>query len=241
MRIAFISDIHGNLQSLELVLSDMEQENVEQTICLGDVASLGPQPREVIARLKELHIPNVMGNHDNYLLNPHLTKDHHPWLRELEFWCLSQLAKEDLDFLGTFQPHLQLKLDNQTDILCYHGSPRSNEEFLHPDTSTGTFDEVFKGKAAKFFIGGHTHVQMVSQHRGMTLLNPGSVGMPFEYPMRGESQHAFRRAEYMIVNWANGKLTFELRRLSIDFDQLAETARACGMPDVEFWLETWEG
>ena len=53
MRFAFISDIHGNLQSLELVLTDLQQTKVDQIVCLGDVASFGPQPREVIARLSE--------------------------------------------------------------------------------------------------------------------------------------------------------------------------------------------
>ena len=57
MRYAFISDIHGNLQSLELVLADIKQVQVDQIVCLGDVASLGPQPREVIARLRELQTP----------------------------------------------------------------------------------------------------------------------------------------------------------------------------------------
>ena len=240
MRFAFISDIHGNLHSLELVLKDIQQAQVDQIVCLGDVASLGPQPCEVIAKLREMQIPIIMGNHDNYLLNPELTESHHPWLRAMELWCVSKLTTEDLDFLRSFQPHLSFALDPKTSLLCFHGSPRSNEEFLYPDTSTGTFDEAFRGQKAKFFIGGHTHVQMVSQHRGMTLLNPGSVGMPFEYPMRGENQHAFRRAEYMIVDHADGKLTFELRRLPIDFDQLIKAARASGMPDAELWLSTWE-
>ena len=57
MRYAFISDIQGNLQSLELVLADIKQVQVDQIVCLGDVASLGPQPREVIARLRELQTP----------------------------------------------------------------------------------------------------------------------------------------------------------------------------------------
>jgi len=51
MRFAFISDIHGNLHALDLVLADLERTGVDQLICLGDIASLGPQPREVIARL----------------------------------------------------------------------------------------------------------------------------------------------------------------------------------------------
>jgi putative phosphoesterase len=240
MRYAFISDIHGNLQSLELVLADLQHENADQTICLGDVASLGPQPREVIARLRELQIPAVMGNHDNYLLNPQLTENHLPWLRAAELWCLSQLSAEDLNFLRSFQPQLRFAPNQNTTMLCFHGSPRSHEEFLYPDISPEVMEEIFARQNAQILIGGHTHVQMVRQHKDLTLLNPGSVGMPFEFPMRGEEQHAQRHAEYAIVDLTEGRLTLDLRRLPIDFEKLTKTARASGLPDVEFWLSTWE-
>jgi putative phosphoesterase len=239
MRFAFISDIHGNLQSLELVLADLEQENVDQVVCLGDVASFGPQPHEVIKRLRELQIPMVIGNHDNYLLNPDLTKFHLPRLRATELWCLEQLSTADLDFLRSFQPQLSFTSGPDTTLLCYHGSPRSNEEFLYPNTPSETLDEIFGGQTAQVLIGGHTHVQMVIQHNNMTLINPGSVGTPFEYPASGTDRRIHRRAEYAVVEMSNGRLTVNLHRLPIDFDRLAETARASGLPDVDIWLSTW--
>lgn len=239
MRIAFISDTHGNLHSLELVLADIQLAKVDQIVCLGDVASLGPQPHEVITRLRELQIAIVMGNHDNYLLNPHLTEEHLSWLRKSELWCIEQLSTDDLDFLRTFKPHLKFQLDQNTTLLAFHGSPRSNEEFLYPDTSSSTLEEVFAGHTEQVMIFGHTHVQMVSQHKEMTLINPGSVGMPFEFPRRGQDQHALRRAEYAIIDMTDGRLTVNLHQLPIDFEQLTKTARASGMPDPEFWLSTW--
>ena len=239
MRFAFISDIHGNLYSLELVLSDIQQANVDQIVCLGDVASLGPQPREVIARLRELQIPIIMGNHDNYLLNLHLTENQLPWLRASEAWCQSQLKKDDLEFLSSFQPHLSFDLDQNTKMLCYHGSLRSNEEFLYPNTPSKTLDEIFGVQDAKILIGGHTHVQMVRPHRTMILINPGSVGMPFEYPTSGPDLRAIRRAEYAIVEMTDGNLTFNLHQLPIDFEEMVKPVRASDMPDVDFWLSTW--
>ncbi len=240
MRFVFISDIHGNLPALELVLADIQQANADQIICLGDVASLGPQPREVVTRLRDLGIPIIMGNHDNYLLNLDLTENHHPWLRSAETWCRSQLREDDLDFLQSFQPQMSFALDQNTRMLCFHGSLRSNEEFLYPDTSSDTLDEIFGGQDAKILVGGHTHVQMVRQHKHVTLLNPGSVGMPFVFPKRGQEQRAIRRAEYAIVDMTDGKLAINLRQLPIDFEQLVKTARASGLPDVDFWISTWD-
>jgi len=240
MRFAFISDIHGNLQALEQVLADIQKSDVDQVVCLGDVASLGPQPREVIARLKEMQIPIVMGNHDNYLLNPELTENHIPWLRAAELWCHDLLSDDELEFLNSFPSHLRFSPDENTNILCFHGSPRSNEEFLYPDTPSIILDENFDGQDASIFVGGHTHVQMVLQHKGLTLINPGSVGMPFEYPMRGLDQHAFRRTEYGILDVVDGRFTLDLHRIPIDFDQLAKTTRASGLPNVDTWLSTWD-
>lgn len=239
MRYAFISDIHGNLQSLDLVLADIQQSNIDQIVCLGDVASLGPQPREVITRLRGLQIPIVMGNHDNYLLNPELTVNHLPWLRAAELWCLEQLQPEDFDFLRSLKPQVSFELDTNTTLLAFHGSPRSNEEFLYPDTLPEDMEEAFSGQTAQVLVGGHTHVQMVTQFKGKTFLNPGSIGMPFEYPISGPNRRAIRRTEYAIVDMADGKLSIELHRLPIDFDELSKTARASGLPDVEFWLSTW--
>lgn len=239
MRFAFISDIHGNLYALELVLADLQRARVEQIVCLGDVASLGPQPREVIARLKQLQIPILMGNHETYLLNPQLTDKHHPWLRAAERWCLSQLSTDDLNFLRSFQSQLSFPLNPDITLLCYHGSPRSNEEFIYPTTPSETLNEIFTGQSAVVLVGGHTHVQMTRQHKGMLLINPGSVGMPCEFPMPGQNQHYLRWVEYAVLEENNGRLTTTLHRLPLDFEHLAQTARASGLPDVESWLSMW--
>lgn len=240
MRFAIISDIHGNLHALELVLADIEKAAVDQIICLGDVASLGPEPNKVIARLRELKIPTIMGNHDNYLLNLQLTENHHPWLRAMEKWAVEKLPEDDLDFLRSFPSQLSFPLDPDTTMLCFHGSLRSNEEFLYPTTTPETLDEIFSGQDAKVFVGGHTHVQMIRQHGQVTLLNPGSVGMPFEFPTRGPEPRALLRAEYAVVDMTDGKLTFELYQLPIDFEKLTVAARSSGMPEVDIWLFMWE-
>lgn len=240
MRYAFISDIHGNLQALEVVLAALQKTPVDQIICLGDVASLGPQPREVIACLREHHIPVVLGNHDAYLLNLALTENHHPWLRAAEAWCLTQLSAADLDFLRAAPLQRSLPLAGDATLLCFHGSPRSNEEFIFPLAPAETLDEIFARHPAQVFVGGHTHVQTLRQHQGRLWLNPGSVGMPFVYPKPGPDQRILRRAEYAMVEMKDGALSVTLHQLPIDFARLAATARASGLPEVEVWVGMWE-
>lgn len=239
MRFAFISDIHGNLHALDLVLTDLAHTQFDHLICLGDIASLGPQPREVIARLQALNIPVIMGNHENYLLHPELTASHRPWLRATELWCISLLSESDLNYMRAFPSTLRYQLDDKTSLLCYHGSPRSNEEFIYPDRAPESLDETFAAESADLYVGGHTHIQMLRRHKLTTIINPGSVGMPFEFPAPGQNQHILRHAEYGLLDWTDGKLTTDLRRLPIDFEHLAQVARASGIPDVEFWISTW--
>jgi len=240
MRYAFISDIHGNLHALEVVLADLQHAAVDRVICLGDVASLGPQPHEVVTRLRQLQIPVIQGNHEAYLLNPASLADmQHPWLRAAEQWCLTQLTAEDLAFMRSFPTQLSLALDHHTTALCFHGSPRSNEEWLYPTALPESLDEIFAGVTAQVLVGGHTHVQMARHHHSQLIINPGSVGMPFEFPKRGPNQLLFRRAEYALVEMIGGKLTCHLCRLPIDFDYLTQTVRASGLPEVDFWLSMW--
>ena len=72
MRIALISDIHGNQLALEAVLRDAHAQGADRVACLGDVATLGPQPLAVLHTLQELGCPCILGNHDSFLLQPEL-------------------------------------------------------------------------------------------------------------------------------------------------------------------------
>lgn len=70
MRIAIISDIHGNLTALQAVLADIKLQKVDDIICLGDIVTLGPQPKEVLNALKELNCVIIKGNHDAAVVDP---------------------------------------------------------------------------------------------------------------------------------------------------------------------------
>src|SRR5215207_5817952 len=99
MRVALISDIHGNLIALDAVLDDLEREQVDQIVCLGDVAEAGPQPAQVLARLRALSCITVMGNTDIQLLtrapNPPRDADT-PRVNDIVQWCADQLSALDL-------------------------------------------------------------------------------------------------------------------------------------------------
>lgn len=242
MRVGLISDIHGNLISLEAVLADIDQEGVDQIVCLGDVAALGPQPCEVVERLKALGCPCIMGNHDMEALNPDLVHgdaDVSPWELELIDWCVGQLSEADLDFLRSFQPWIEIFLSAEDALLCFHGSPKSNMDKILAITPVVELDEMLAGHTATVMAGGHTHVQMLRQHRGVAIVNPGSVGFPLEQvPFEGLPRY-LPWAEYAILDWRDGVLGVELRRVPIDLDEVKRAALASGMPRAADWGELW--
>jgi predicted phosphodiesterase len=239
MRVALISDIHANWVSLEAVLGDIDRQQVDQIVCLGDVAALGPQPREVLARLEGLDCACVMGNHDFHLLNLDAEDEYAHGITELTAWCADRLSEADFEYLRSFQPTLRVPLDAHATLLCFHGSPRSDQDFIFATTPVGELDEMLAGYTATVLAGGHTHVQMSRQHKGAMIVNPGSVGwpveeMPFEPPPR-----FLPWAEYAIVSWVEGVLGIELRRVPIDLDAVKQAAIISAYPGAHYWVECW--
>ncbi|HEU5370728.1 MAG TPA: metallophosphoesterase, partial [Ktedonobacterales bacterium] len=127
MRIALISDIHGNCFALDAVLADLRAQSIDQIICLGDAIQGGPQPAETVQRLHELACPIVMGNADAFLLGEEkgATEPIAQQTREVRAWTLSQLSADDLAFIRSFQPTVEATLEGGQRLLCFHGSPTS--------------------------------------------------------------------------------------------------------------------
>jgi hypothetical protein len=125
MKLALIADIHGNLFAFDAVLEDIRRRKIEQILCLGDVVTCGPQPREALARLREIGCPTVMGNTDAWVVEPRLREYpdlYGQHLQDVEYWASQQLTDQDKAFLSTFEPTIAWPLDEKTTLLAYHGS-----------------------------------------------------------------------------------------------------------------------
>lgn len=255
MRIAVISDIHGNFVALEAVLNDLKAERIDRIVCLGDVVSGGPQPGEVIAVLKSLNAPVVMGNMDTWCLNPQPGEGKSEnALRgdEVQLWGVRKLSPDDLAYIRTFQATVELPLDVDTSLLCFHGSPRSNEDVIVAGTPDAEMESMLSGCHAMVLTGGHTHTQMVRYHADRTIINPGSVGAPIhaherirrvtERPPSDLPDREYPPwAEYGVITWVNRGLRIELRRVPIDVDLLAKKTHESGMPHADWWLASRYG
>src|SRR5689334_25038431 len=112
MRIAVISDMHGNCVALDAVLADLGRDPADQIVCLGDAIQGGAQPAQTVARLRELGCPVVMGNADAWLLSGQATGSEATTEKQeaARLWSLAQLSAADQAFIAGFQPTVEVVL-----------------------------------------------------------------------------------------------------------------------------------
>ncbi len=234
MRVALISDLHANLVALNAVLEDVERRGADQLVCLGDIADLGPQPRETLERLRELGCPIVQGNHDPFT-------ETFPGLETVVAWCRDRIGEDGVAFLRQTPATLDVELGAGARLLCVHGSPLSYDFQLVAETPEAELAAWPLAPDVVVVAAGHTHLQMMRRVHGRTFLNVGSVGQPFEALFDGSRPpRCLRRAEYAIVEWKAGALDVELCSIPLDFEAYSRSVRAAGFPNPDEWLKHWD-
>jgi putative phosphoesterase len=249
MRLAIISDIHGNLVALEAVLADIERQHCDQIICLGDVVEDGPHPRECLHRIHALGCETVMGNTDERMLKFHgQTPDSsvESVSYQRNFWSANQLDHDDCELIKSFKPFLKLELGGLNLIAC-HGSPKSNTDPIVQSTSSAELDAFFAGHNADLFVGGHTHRPFCINHFEARVINPGSVGLPYRVPATGftgkypKNIKEFRPflAEYAMLEVREDGVGVDLRQVKVDPGLVRESVLRSAMPGKSEWLAEW--
>jgi putative phosphoesterase len=239
VQIALISDIHANAPALDAVLSAVEGLGADQIVCLGDVAGTGPHPVATLRRIGDLSCPVVMGNCDWFLLDPSITGDTDDVRRwqEIDSWCADQLSEGDRDYIRSFQSTLSIDLDGIT-MLCYHGSPSSFDDIIDINTSDHELDRLLGGGDG-VFAGGHTHVQMHRERERMVILNPGSVGLAYDYGPTGGEVRCAPWAEFAVVTQDGDGLDVAFHRVGYEAQAVVDAILESDMPNAEWLAGGW--
>ncbi len=240
MRIGLIADIHGNCIALDAVLAALARDGVDDVICLGDVAALGPQPTEVIARLRALNCPVVMGNTDAWLLDPPSEggDERDRPMFALAQWCAAQLTDDDRVYVRAFPPMLERALADEQRLLCFHGSPHSFDDVIIATTPDDDLHRMFNGCDAAIMAGGHTHRAMLRRYGDARVINPGSVGLSGTGAVTPYNRDV-HWAEYAVLETAAGRHAVTLHRIDLDVAAMLDAARTRGMPEYDYWAAKW--
>ena len=229
-RVAAIYDIHGNLPALDAALREIDGHDVDLILVGGDVAA-GPMPRPTIDRLMELgdRAEFVRGNADR-LIVAHFdgsysqdADDHDVWFVR-DRWAAAQITQQHRDFLNAFSESTTLEIEGLGSVLFCHGSPRSDEEIITAKTPDPRLRAALAGVEPRLVVCGHTHMQFVRSLDDFRIVNPGSVGMPYEG----------KPGAY----WALMGPEFSLNRSDYEYAEAAELFSTSGFPDVEAFIES---
>ena len=242
MRVAVISDIHGNCIALDAALAEIRTSSVDRIVCLGDTVQGGPQPNETVERLRSLECPTVMGNCDDWLL-----KDESDFIepttqeqREVRTWTLSTLTAENRDSLASYQPTLKIPLDGTMSLICFHGSPLSYDDVLLPETPKEQWDRLLGPFSPAIMSGGHTHTQQVRRVGDGLFFNPGSIGFAYDRFVPEESIGPDSWAEYAILSHDHGRLHLEFRRVNFDAEHLVSVIQKSGRPHAKRMISEYK-
>ena len=233
MRIALLSDIHGNCLALETVLADIKQVKIDTFVCLGDAIQGGPQPAETVSLLRDLACPTVMGNSDDWLITGNSTESLTLLQNQVRSWTLSKLSKIDREFIARFPPTIEIEVSKNKHLLCFHGSPQSYDDNILPTTSDTDLQKLLGNNLSFIYAGGHVHSQLLRRIDDTFYFRPGSVGRVYD---RNRLKAGFRLdpwAEYAILTTTETQFSVEFRSVPIDVEKLSTIWEKTGRPDAE--------
>jgi predicted phosphodiesterase len=182
--------------------------------------------------LRDRRCRSILGNHDAFMLDPELIHSYTevPVVVGAVEWCRERLSEDEVGWLRGFHATLEIPLDGAGKLFLFHGTPRSHMEDLLATTPPDVVDEMLSGHRATVMAGGHTHIQMMRQHRGVMIVNPGSVGLPFKEYVAGRAPTLLDHAEYAIVDGKGGTVEVELHRVPVDKRAMAAAIAATDNP-----------
>lgn len=235
MRIALISDIHGNLVALDAVLADIAARQVGATYHLGDLVGYGPWPNEVVARIGQARIAGVAGNYDSTVATNHAhcgcrvegVQQEALAHRSFEWTCQAVTAETRTALLALpYRLDIRPRGSHATGptVVLQHATAVSSLVYVTADRSDDflrTMVAQVGARAGDVVCCGHTHVPWVRAVDGVTVINTGSVGRPKDRDAR---------ASYILLDVGGDAVHAEVVRVAYDVEAVARGLGAAGLP-----------
>mgnify|MGYP000411288174 FL=1 len=235
MRLAIISDIHGNMDALEEVLADIDKSNVSATICLGDMVGYGPEPEAVIQEIRRLKITTLLGNHELSILDPKYLSWFNPLARLSIEKTIPMLSEKSLAFIANLKTFV-----SQKEARFVHGFPPDSVITYLFQIEEAAFCSVFESMKENLCFVGHTHkLEFVSYRDGAVIraplikgvmqlrkekkyiINVGSVGQP---------RDGDKTAKYAI--WDETENLIQVKFIPYHIAKVTNKIIEAGLPDA---------
>lgn len=233
MKLALISDIHGNAVALEAVLNEIRRHEADQIVILGDICFRGPEPDRALKIVQTLvHEHNarvIKGNADEWTVRSVRSGEVPDQLldmfhRERE-WCVGRLSKEDLEWLQSLPHELRLDLGGSLILRAFHATPASLFDVVWPDAPDEQIaSALLKDDQASLVAYGHIHLPYIRYVQGKAILNTGSVGLPFD---------GLPCASFILLETDGQAYSAAMVRVPYDVERVARQYAARDYPEAE--------
>ena len=224
MRIAIVSDIHGNLPAFEAVVADLKTQAPDQVYFGGDLVNRCPWTREVIDLYQELGWPGVLGNHDLILANLNTDRSHPVFQNRRRFpdmwWIWGRLTPSDRALLGAFPHELPIHLPGLPALRLLHGVPGNPFAGIYPEMPDRKIAAALDPIQEAVLICGHTHRTVDRVSGRWRVINAGSVGLPYN----GDP-----RAQYVILDGGDGAWQSTFRHVDYDRERVRQAFATSGI------------
>ncbi len=216
MKVAFISDIHGNWEALETVLKEIDKMKIQTVFCVGDIVGYNANPNECVEELRKRKIQSVMGNHDYAIANLNTTW-FNTYAAQAIWWTVENLKNENSKFIKSLPEKIEMKLKDYK-MLIVHGSPKNPIwEYIYP---IDVDNEFVKDLDYDIIVMGHTHVPFVKKIANKLVLNPGSVGQP---------RDSDPKASFAVLD--ADKFSAKIIRVDYDIETASKKIIKAGLPE----------
>lgn len=236
MRLAILSDIHGNREGFEAVLRDAAAHGAERIVILGDIVGYGPDPEWCVACCQDLAAEGAIvlrGNHDNAAAGA--DEQMSSLAQRAIDWTIARLSAADRAYLGGLPYTAQLE-----DLLFVHASANGPEDWNYV-TSDSKASGSFRSSDARLIFCGHVHIPLLASRdrQGMVREQPFRVGFPIPLLRSrrwlavvgsvGQPRDGVAQAGWALLDTVANELTF--RRSAADFATTALKIRVAGLPE----------
>jgi putative phosphoesterase len=227
MKMAFISDIHGNAVALDAVLADIHRKNVDKIYVLGDICYRGPEPKRSLDLVRSLQTNVIKGNADEWVVRG--VRDGEVPDKALELmnterqWIVEKLEQSDLDYLQNLPNTLNLNADG-VEIKAFHATPDSLFDIILPNADDEIIESKLMTTDATLYIYAHIHRPYIRYINGKVIMNIGSVGLPFD---------GLPKASYGLVEIEHGNFQTSIQRVSYDLEKVIRLYEEVDYPNQD--------
>ncbi|MBS4179133.1 metallophosphoesterase family protein [Lederbergia citrea] len=228
MKLAFISDIHGNAIALESVLKDINERKVDKVFVLGDICFRGPEPKRSLDLVRALECNVIKGNADEWIVRG-IKKGEVPdnsltIMNKERDWSCSQLDQNSIEYLSNLPSELRFNVGSFK-IHAFHATPTSLFEVVPPNVHDEVYENKIMKENADIFIYAHIHKPFIKYIHGRCIINIGSVGLPFD---------GLNMSSYTILDINDESFQTSIVRVHYDVNKVIDHLEELNYPNIDF-------